>query len=202
MTRQDRITKLPVHQQSLRRGSVAYLGTVGSAVGIQAPAAGVSFLPALMAGIVGVAGPFTFGSAVIVMLFVAYAFVVFTREFASAGSVYAFVGRALNPRAGLFAAWLLFLVYIAYAGSVFASNANALETLVAPQLLGTPAWLIFAIVLWAVTIVLTRYSIRFSTTLIFLFEGIALLLVAVVAVVSLLHSGTRIHDVAATPFTP
>lgn len=71
-----------------------FIGTVGSAVGIQAPAGGVSFLPALMAGIVGVAGPFSFGTAVVVMLFVAYAFVVFTREFASAGSVYSFCGRA------------------------------------------------------------------------------------------------------------
>ena len=192
---------MSVHR-SLRRESVAFLGTVGAAVGIQAPAAGVSFLPALMAGIVGVAGPFTFGSAVIVMLFVAYAFVIFSREFASAGSVYAFVGRALSPRAGLFAAWLLFCVYIAYAGSVFASNANALETLLAPRLLGSPAWLIFAAVLWAITIVLTRYSIRFSTTLIFLFEGIALLLVVVVAVASLFYSGPRIHAVAAAPFTP
>lgn len=202
MTRQDPTTVPPASPGALRRGSVAFFGTVGSAVGIQAPAAGVSFLPALMAGIVGIAGPFTFGSAVIVMLFVAYAFVVFTREFASAGSVYAFVGRALTPRAGLFAAWLLFLVYVAYAGSVFASNAKALETLLAPGLLGSPAWLMFAAILWAATIVLTRYSIRFSTTLIFVFEGIALLLVVVVAVLSLLHSGSRIHAVAAAPFAP
>lgn len=187
---------------SLRSGSVAFLGTVGSAVGIQAPAAGVSFLPALMAGIVGVAGPFTFGSAVIVALFVAYAFVIFTREFASAGSVYAFSGRAMGPGYGLFSAWLLFLVYLAFAGSVFASNANALVTLVAPQLLGGHAWLIFAAAMWAVTIALTRYSVRVSTGLIFALEAVALLLVAIVAVLVLVQSGPKIQHLSFLPFTP
>jgi amino acid transporter len=61
----------------------------------------VSFLPALMAGIVGAAGPFSSGIAVIMMLLVAYAFVAFTREFAPAGSVHAFNGTAMGPTYGL-----------------------------------------------------------------------------------------------------
>lgn len=116
-------------ERSLRRDSIAFLGTAGSAVGIQAPSAGVSFLPALMAGIVGTAGPFAFGTAMLVMLFVAYAFVVFTREFASAGSVFAFNGKALGPAYGFVSAWLLLFTYLAYAASVFASNANGVVTL-------------------------------------------------------------------------
>lgn len=188
--------------RSLRRGSVAFLGTVGSAVGIQAPAGGVSFLPALMAGIVGVAGPLSFASAVIVMLFVAFAFVVFTREFASAGSVYSFSGRAMGPGYGLFSAWLLLLVYLAFAGSVFASNANALVTLVAPGLLGGHAWLAFAVLLWVATIVVTRYSIRVSTGLIFALEAVALLLIVIVAVFVLAHQGARIHQLSYQPINP
>jgi amino acid transporter len=175
--------------RSLRGGSIAFLGTAGSAVGIQAPSAGVSFLPALMAGIVGAAGPFAFGTAMLVMLFVAYAFVVFTREFASAGSVYAFNGTALGPAYGLVSAWLLLFIYLAYAASVFASNANGLETLTAPGLLGTHAWLAFAAGLWLVTIAMTRYSIRFSTAMIFGLEAVSLVLVAVVAVAVLAHGG-------------
>ena len=189
---------------SLRRGSVAFLGTVGSAVGIQAPSAGVSFLPALMAGIVGVAGPFAFGSAMIVMLFVAYAFVVFAREFASAGSVYAFNGTALGPGYGLVSAWLLLFTYLAFAASVFASNANGLVTLVAPGLLGTHLWLVFAAALWLVTIVLTRYSIRVSTAVIVIVEAVALLLVAVVAVVVIArggYHGTALGRLSMRPFS-
>ncbi|MGI9093581.1 MAG: APC family permease [Mycobacteriales bacterium] len=190
---------------ALRSGSVRFAGTVGSAVGIQAPAGGVSFLPALMAGVVGVAGPFAFGSAVIVMLFVAYAFVVFTREFASAGSVWAFCGRAVSPSYGLLCAWLLIFVYVAYAGSVFASNANGLVTLVAPGLIGGHGWLAFAAGLWLVTVVLTRYSIRVSTSLVFLLEFISLVLVAVVAVAVLAHGGAggdTVSRLSYHPFSP
>lgn len=194
-----------VPDDMLRSGSVRFLGTVGSAVGIQAPAGGVSFLPALMAGIVGVAGPFAFGSAMIVMLFVAYAFVVFTREFASAGSVWAFCGRAVSPGYGFLCAWLLIFVYVAYAGSVFASNANGLVTLVAPGLIGGHGWLAFAVGLWALTIVLTRYSIRVSTGLVFLLEFVSLMLVAVVAVAVLAHGGAdgdTVSKLSYHPFSP
>jgi len=165
----------------------------------------VSFLPALMAGIVGAAGPFAFGTAMVVMLFVAYAFVIFTREFASAGSVQAFNGAALGPAYGLVSGWLLLFTYLAFAASVFASNANGLVTLIAPGLLGTHAWLGFAAGLWLVTIVMTRYSIRFSTAMIFALEAVSLVMVAIVAVAVLAHGGYgggTLRRVSYHPFSP
>lgn len=162
----------------------------------------MSFLPALMAGLVGLSGPVSFASAVVLMLFVAFAFVVFTREFASAGSVYSFAGRVMGPRYGVFAAWLLLLVYIAFASSVFASNANALLTLAAPALIGTRLWLVFAAALWVATIVLVRYSIRMSTVLIFVLEAVAFVLIAVVAVAVIVHQGSRISSLGLRPFNP
>lgn len=188
--------------KALRRDSIALVGTVGSAVGIQAPAGGASFLPALMAGMVGVSGPASFGTAIVLMLFVAFAFVVFTREFASAGSVYSFTGRVMGARYGVFTAWLLLLVYVAFASSVFASNANALVTLFAPGLAGTPFWLVMATILWAITIALVRYSIRVSTVLIFVLEAVALALMAIVAVFVLVQQGPRIQALGWQPFNP
>src|SRR5487761_504033 len=108
---------------TLRAGSVRYAGATAIAVGIQAPTAGVTFLPALMAGIVGEAGPLTFLLALVAMLLVAYAFVTFSSEFASAGSVFAFNGRTLGAGYGFLSAWLLLAVYVAYSASIFASNA-------------------------------------------------------------------------------
>ncbi|MGH3192856.1 MAG: APC family permease [Streptosporangiaceae bacterium] len=207
MTREARpASAVPVTAaRSLRRDSIAFVGTAGSAVGIQAPSAGVSFLPALMAGIVGAAGPFAFGTAMLVMLFVAFAFVIFTREFASAGSAQAFNGAALGPAYGFVSAWLLLFTYLAYAASVFASNANGLLTLTAPGLLGTRAWLGFAAGLWLVTIIMTRYSIRFSTGMIFALEAVSLALVAVVAVAVLArggYHGVTLGRLSWHPFSP
>jgi len=111
-------------RRSLRVDSVRFIGTVGSAVGIQALTGGVTFLPALMAGVVGAAGPLAFGLAIVAMLFVAYAFITFTRDSSSAGSVYAYNGRAMGPAYGFLSVWALIGVYIAYASSVYCSNAN------------------------------------------------------------------------------
>ena len=188
--------------RTLRRDRVRFLGVAGTSVGIQAPAAGVTFLPALMAGIVGVAGPLSFATAIVVMLFVAYAFVVYTREFASAGSVYAYNRQAMGSGYGFVSAWLLCFVYLAYAGSVYASNANGLVNLVHPSAVAGTAWLPAAVGLWAVTIALAYLSIRLSTLVTFALEGVALLLVAVVAVAVIARGGYGGHGLSAAPFTP
>jgi amino acid transporter len=186
----------------LHRDRVRFLGVAGTSVGIQAPAGGVSFLPALMAGIVAGSGPLSFAVAVVVMLFVAYGFIIYTREFAAAGSVYAYNGQAMGASYGFVSAWLLGFVYLAYAGSVYASNANGVITLLDPGAVESHAWLLAAIGLWAVTIALTYFSIRISTLVIFAMEGVALVLVAIVAVAVIAHGGYGGHSLSAAPFTP
>ncbi|MCA1597778.1 MAG: hypothetical protein LC769_01935, partial [Chloroflexi bacterium] len=167
-------------RRSLRADSVRFIGTVGSAVGIQAPTAGVTFLPALMAGVVGAAGPVALGLTIVAMLFVAYAFITFTRDSSSAGSVYAYNGRAMGPAYGFLSVWALIGVYIAYAASVYCSSANILGNLLQASGLTLP-WPLLAAGLWLLTIVLAYRSIAVSATLIFALEGLSLVLVAVVA---------------------
>src|SRR3984885_11402927 len=185
---------------SLRANSVRYAGATASAVGIQAPTAGVTFLPALMAAIVGEAGPLAFLLALLAMLLVSYAFIVLAADFASAGSVFAFNGRALGYGYGFISAWLLLGVYIAYSASIYASNANFLEALVGTH--ATIAWPIFAFLFWALAIVLAYRRISVSTMLIFALEGVAIVLVAIVAVVVLAKRGSGGHGISAAPFTP
>jgi len=188
-------------RRSLRADSVRFIGTVGSAVGIQAPTAGVTFLPALMAGVVGAAAPVAFGLAIVAMLFVAYAFITFTRDSSSAGSVYAYNGRAMGPAYGFLSVWALLGVYIAYASSVYCSNANILGNLLQASGLGLP-WPLLAAGLWLLTIALTYRSIAVSATLIFVLEGVSLALVAVVAVAVIARGGYHGHGVAATRLLP
>ena len=188
-----------LERTTLRANSVRFVGAAASAVGIQAPTAGVTFLPAIMAGIVGEDGPLAFLLALIAMLLVSYAFIVFAAEFASAGSVFAFNGRALGAGYGFISAWLLLGVYLAYSASIYASNANFLEALVGTH--ATIAWPIFALVFWALALVLAYRRISVSTLLIFALEGIAIALVAVVAIAVLAKGGSAGHGVSAKPFT-
>src|ERR1022692_2115877 len=185
---------------SLRAGSVRYAGATASAVGIQAPTAGVTFLPALMAAIVGEAGPLAFLLALLAMLLVSYAFVVLAADFASAGSVFAFNGRALGYAYGFMSAWMLLGVYIAYSSSIYASNANFLESLAGSAHLAI-AWPVFAFAVWALALVLAYRRISVSTMVIFALEGVAIVLVAIVAVAVLLKGGAGGHAISAAPFT-
>lgn len=186
---------------SLRANSVRYVGATASAVGIQAPTAGVTFLPALMAAIVGEAGPLAFLLALLAMLLVAYAFVVLAADFASAGSVFAFNGRALGYGYGFLSAWMLLGVYIAYASSIYASNANFMESLAGAARVAIP-WPVFAFVFWALTLLLAYLRISVTTMLVFALEGVAIVLVAIVAVAVLLKGGSGGHAVTGAPFTP
>ncbi|HEY6468362.1 MAG TPA: APC family permease [Candidatus Dormibacteraeota bacterium] len=184
---------------TLRANSVRFIGATASAVGIQAPTAGVTFLPAIMAGIVGEAGPLAFLLALIAMLLVSYAFIVFAADFASAGSVFAFNGRALGAGYGFISAWLLLGVYIAYSASIYASNANFLEALVGSR--AVIAWPVFAFLFWALALVLAYWRISVSTLLIFALEGAAIVLVAVVVVAVLAKGGYADYGISAKPFT-
>jgi amino acid transporter len=186
---------------SLRANSVRYIGATASAVGIQAPTAGVTFLPALMAAIVGEAGPLAFLIALVAMLLVSYAFVVLATDFASAGSVFAFNGRALGYGYGFISAWMLLGVYIAYSSSIYASNANFLESLAGSAHVNI-AWQVFAFVFWTLALVLAYRRISVSTLLIFVLEGAAIVLVAIVAVAVLVKGGSGGHGISAAPFTP
>jgi amino acid transporter len=185
---------------TLRANSVRFIGATASAVGIQAPTAGVTFLPALMAAIVGDAGPLAFLLALVAMVLVSYAFIVFAADFASAGSVFAFNGRALGSGYGFISAWLLLGVYIAYSASIYASNANFLESLAGSARVSI-AWPVFALLFWALALVLAYRRISVSTLLIFALEGAAIVLVAVVAVVVVARGGFAGHSLSATPFT-
>jgi amino acid transporter len=186
---------------SLRANSVRYAGATASAVGIQAPTAGVTFLPALMAGIVGDAGPLAFLLALAAMLLVSYAFVVLAADFASAGSVFAFNGRALGYGYGFMSAWMLLGVYIAYSSSIYASNANFLESLAGSAHVAI-AWPVFAALFWVLAMVLAYLRISVSTLLILALEGVAIVLVGIVVVAVVLRGGSGGHGISAAPFAP
>jgi amino acid transporter len=186
---------------SLRANSVRYAGATASAVGIQAPTAGVTFLPALMAAIVGEAGPLAFLLALLAMLLVSYAFIVLAADFASAGSVFAFNGRALGYGYGFLSAWMLLGVYIAYASSIYASNANFVESLAGSAHVAI-VWPVFALVFWALALLFAYLRISVSTMLIFALEGVAIVLVAIAAVAVLLKGGAGGHGLSGAPFTP
>jgi len=187
--------------RSLRRGSLRFLRTAALPVGVQGPTAGVIIGPAIIAGIVGEPGALAQVLALVAMGFVAYAFVVFTRSFNTAGSVYAFNGTALGPGYGFVSAWLLLLVYLSFAAGVYASTADIAQALLASFGVHV-AWVWLGLAGAALALALAYTSIGFSSLVILACEGAAVALITAVAVAVLADGGYRHHGLTATPFSP
>src|SRR3954453_680132 len=90
---------VPPAGPSLRR-RLGQLGTLSISIGVMAPTLAMSITGVAAARILGRAAPVAYAVAAVGVAIVAYGFVRLSGEVASAGSVYAFVGRALGPRAG------------------------------------------------------------------------------------------------------
>ena len=135
------------------------------------------------------------------MGFVAYAFVVFTRSFNTAGSVYAFNGSALGPGYGFVSAWLLLLVYTSFAAGVYAATADIAQPLLASAGVHV-GWVWPALAGAVLALALACTSIGFSSLVILACEGAAVALITVVAVAVLAAGGYHHHAISAAPFTP
>jgi amino acid transporter len=184
---------------SLHHHQLRFIRTIALSVGIQGPVAGVIVGPAVLAGIVGESGALAYTIGLVAMGFVAYAFVIFSRSFNSAGSVYAFNGAALGPTYGFVSAWILLLVYISFAGGVYASTADIAQTLFSSRGVHI-GWLWFAVAGFALTMVFAYRSIRLSTIVIFVCEGVAVVLLTIVGVVVLAKGGYHHHAFSSSPF--
>jgi amino acid transporter len=198
--RVDEVTGRAGPGRSLHHGSLRFLRTAALPVGVQGPTAGVIIGPAIIAGIVGEPGALAQVLALVAMGFVAYAFVVFSRSFNTAGSVYAFNGSALGPGYGFVSAWLLLLVYLSFAAGVYASTADIGQALLASfgVHLGW-VWLGLAGAVLALALAFT--SIGFGSLVILLCEGVAVALITVVAIAVLAAGGYHHHGITAAPFS-
>lgn len=185
---------------SLGPARLKFVRTVALSVGIQGPTAGVIVGPAVLAGIVGGSGALAYLLGLVAMGFVAYAFIVFSRSFNTAGSVYGYNRAALGPSYGFVSAWILLLVYVSFAGGVYASTADIAQALFAS--LGLHAWWVwFALAGFAVTMIFAYLSIGFSSTVIFACEALAVGLIAVVAFAVLASGGQHGQSpVSTAPF--
>ncbi len=167
--------------------------TVALSVGIQGPTAGVIVGPAVLAGIVGGSGALAYLFGLVAMSFVAYAFVLFSRSFNSAGSVYAYNGAALGPSYGFVSAWTLLLVYLAFAAGVYASTADITQSLLTSW--GAHVWWVWlALAGFALTMVFAYLSIGLSSAVIFACEGAAVALLAVVGAAVVASGGAHGHS--------
>jgi len=185
----------------LRGGRLRFFRTLAESLGIQAPTAIVVIAPALLAGISGGGTALVELAAAVAMGFVAYAFVIFTRGFNSAGSVYGFTGAVAGPRFGFICAWTLMLTYTAFAGGTYAATADIAQP--AFGALGLHlSWQAYAIIAFVLVMAFACSDIKISVTVILVLEGVSMLLVTIACSIVLAKGGFHGHAFSSAPFRP
>lgn len=99
--------------RGLRR-VLGFWGTASLSIGVMAPTPAMSIVGPEPARLVGRAAPLAFALAALLVLLVSAGFVRLSAEFAHAGSVYAFVGRSVGPRAGAFTGATMLGTYLVF----------------------------------------------------------------------------------------
>jgi amino acid transporter len=165
------------------RRELGQLATVSVSIGVMAPTLAVSITGVAAAGLLGRAASLAYVVAALGVGLVAYGFARLSAEFSSAGSVYAFVGGALGPRAGFVAGWALLGTYLIF--PVVSISAIAIFGQAFLRSTGIAAhapWLPLALVGWALVWLIASRAILTAARTLLLFEVVSVALILVVMV--------------------
>jgi amino acid transporter len=173
---------IPTAPPRLRR-VLGFWGTASLSIGVMAPTLAMAIVGPEPARLVGRAAPPAFALAAVLVLLVSAGFVRLSARFASAGSVYAFVGGSIGPRTGAFTGWTLLGTYL-----VFPWVSVAGITVFGGELLRLAGlevdWYIVALVGWIAVGWLAAGGLRPAVRTLIGFEIVAVLLIlALMAVV-------------------
>jgi amino acid transporter len=171
--------------------SLSIWAAVGLSVALMAPSMAANINPQASATTAGRAVPLTFLIAAVGVLLVAYSFVRLCQYFHHSGSVYAFVGATLGPRAGVVAGWGLLGTYTFYA-VVTASAAGIFGTAFLQDVgiwHNPPTWAPFVLlaVALALTLLLAVMPIRRGGQVLLTVEGTTVALILIVTAVVLVR---------------
>src|SRR5256885_14985951 len=117
----------PGRAGELRHGILGVVDALAQSVALLSLALGVAFASSAAAGEAGIAAPFAYLIAGVGSLCLASVIIRFTRRMASAGGLYTYISRGLNPSAGFLGGWLYGgglarrLSFVLVIGSVFLS---------------------------------------------------------------------------------
>jgi amino acid transporter len=171
-------------RKQLRR-ELGQLATLSVSIGVMAPTLAMSITGVAAAALLGRAASLAYVVAALGVGLVAYGFARLSAEFASAGSVYAFVGGALGLRAGFVAGWALLGTYLIFpVVSIAAIAVFGREFLRSAGIAAHAPWLPLALVGWALVWVIASRAVLTAARTLLVFElvsvGLILVLMAII----------------------
>jgi amino acid transporter len=189
-------TRNPEEAGALRR-ELRFWEAIALSIAIMAPTAAMALNGTVPAQLVGRAVPLAFIFATVGVIFVSYAFIRLTGYFSHAGSVYAFSGITLGPRAGFFSGWALLGTYLAFtAASTAEAGLFGVAFFQGSGIWDGAEWLVIALVAGALIAFFAYGDIRVATRSLLGLEGISVILIVVLIVIIFvkLLAGSAPHD--------
>src|SRR6266536_1563952 len=149
-----------------------------------APTLAMSLTGVQASGLIGRAAPLAYAFAAVGVAFVAYGFVRLSSHFSHAGSVYAFTGLSLGPRAGFFSGWALLGTYIVFPTlSIMGIAIFGQALLHSTGIASSPPWWPLALAGWALIGILASRGARTTTRSLLAVELVAVALILALMVV-------------------
>ena len=183
--------------QPLLHRELRFLETAAVSVGVMAPTLAMSVTGIAAANELGRAAPLAFVLAGLGVGLVAFGFVRLSAEFSHAGSVYAFVGKALTPRMGFLAGWALLGTYLVFPPvSIMGVAVFGRAFLHSAGLVNDADWFPLALAGWAVIWFLAASGIRPTARSLLAFEIVSVLLIIVLVLAIYLSLAGGAHNLA------
>jgi amino acid transporter len=183
------VATTPVVQKTQGTGlkrSLSVWQAVGLSLALMAPSMAANINPQGAIG-AGRAVPLAFLIAAFGVLLVAYTFVRLCQYYRHSGSVYAFVGATLGPRAGVIAGWGLVGTYTFYAVTTAAAAGIFGTGLLSSLGIWTnqPSWtpMLFVAAFLALALIVAALPSRGGTNALLVVEGCTVTLILVVTVI-------------------
>ena len=186
-----------VEERAGLRRELHFWEAIALSIAIMAPTAAMALNGTVPAQLVGQAVPLAFIFATVGVIFVSYAFIRLSGYFSHAGSVYAFSGITLGPRAGFFSGWALLGTYLAFtAASTAEAGLFGVAFFQGSGIWDGAEWLVIALVAGALIAFFAYGDIRVATRSLLGLEGISVLLIVVLIVIIFvkLIAGTAPQD--------
>jgi amino acid transporter len=166
------------------RRELRFWEAIAVSIAIMAPTAAMALNGVAIAGLIGRAVPLAFLFALIGVLFVSYAFVQLSREVNHAGSVYAFAGLTLGPRAGFLAGWALLGTYLAFTVASTAEVGLFFTSFLSSTGIADNAdWIWVALVAGALIAFIAYGDVRVAARSLLTMEGLSVALIVLLVVV-------------------
>lgn len=155
-----------------------------------APTLAMSVTGVQAARLLGRAAPLAYVLAGAGMVLIAYGFVRLSAAFSHAGSVYAFIGKTLGPRAGFFATWMLIGTYIVFPPVSVLGMAAFTQAFLRHAGISTGTnWLPIALISWAVVWLVVARGIDLTARSVIVVELVSLLLISALIAIIFLRLG-------------